>query len=83
MLMRSRFFNFEVGDLPQTIQADLDMLSPDFYTPMTTSGNGSQYSFFSRSRGPYRYKLQGTLEAAATGPSQQVDQRGLRFLIFL
>jgi hypothetical protein len=55
--MRSRFFNFEIGDPPQTIQADLDMLSPDFYTLMTTSGNGSQYNSFSRSHGPYKYDL--------------------------
>jgi hypothetical protein len=49
VLIRSRFFNLEVGGPSQTVQADLDMLSPDFYTLMTTSGNGSQYNSFSRS----------------------------------
>ena len=52
-----RFFNLEVGDPPQTIQADLDMLSPDFYTLMTTSGNGSQYNSFSKSHGLSRLNL--------------------------
>jgi hypothetical protein len=57
VLMRPRFFNLEVGDPPQMIQADLDMLSPDFYTLMTTSGNGSQYNSFSRSHGLSRLDL--------------------------
>lgn len=35
-----------VGEPSQSLEADLDMLSPDFYALMTTSGKGSNYDTF-------------------------------------
>jgi hypothetical protein len=45
-LTLQRFAAIQVGSPPQTLEFDLDMLSPDFYTVMTTSGKGSRYDTF-------------------------------------
>lgn len=45
----SRYARIEVGDPPQTLEVDVDMLSPDFYTIMTTSERGSKYDTFGSS----------------------------------
>jgi hypothetical protein len=52
-----RYTNLPLGPQPSTIEVDLDMLSPDFYTVQTTSGEGSQYNVFSETHGklPTRY----------------------------
>jgi hypothetical protein len=46
-----RYTNLPLGPQPSTIEVDLDMLSPDFYTVQTTSGEGSQYNVFSNTHG--------------------------------
>ncbi|KAF7511756.1 hypothetical protein GJ744_003487 [Endocarpon pusillum] len=48
----SWYTNLPVGPPPNTIEVDLDMLSPDFYTVQTTSGKGSQYNVFSETHVP-------------------------------
>lgn len=35
-----------MGSALQELEVDLDMLSPDLYTIMTTSGQGSRYDTF-------------------------------------
>ena len=47
-----RYFDASVGDPPQVLQFDVDMLSTDFYTLMTTSETGSRYNSFSNSHIP-------------------------------
>lgn len=42
----TRYITLDVGDPPQKLQFDLDMLAPDFYTALTTSGSGSKYDTF-------------------------------------
>lgn len=46
-----RYTSLPLGPQPNTIEVDLDMLSPDFYTVQTTSGEGSQYNVFSETHG--------------------------------
>lgn len=41
-----RYTELLVGSPPQKLEVDIDMLSPDFYTVMTTSGKGSRYDTF-------------------------------------
>jgi len=36
----------EPSRVPQTLEVDIDMLNPDFYTIMTQSGRGSKYDTF-------------------------------------
>lgn len=43
---RGRYTTLELGEPKQKLEADLDMLRPDFYTIMTTSGEGSKYDTF-------------------------------------
>lgn len=50
-MITARYTNLPVGPQPNTIGFDLDMLSPDFYTVQTTSGEGSQYNVFSETHG--------------------------------
>jgi hypothetical protein len=45
-LTKTRFTSIEVGTPPQALQFDIDMLSPDFYTVMTSSEGGSRYDTF-------------------------------------
>ncbi|KIW14627.1 hypothetical protein PV08_07411 [Exophiala spinifera] len=40
------YAELQVGDPPQVLEVDIDMLSPDFYTIMTSSGTGSKYDTF-------------------------------------
>lgn len=43
----------KIGDPPQEIEMDLNMLVSDFYVVTTTSRSGSKYDdFFSKSSGP-------------------------------
>lgn len=43
-----------VGRPPQPLEFELDMLSPDFYMLLTTSGTGSKYdTFASQSHGEH------------------------------
>lgn len=44
---QARYTKLQVGEPRQTLEIDLDMLSPDFYTIMTTSGQGLKYDTFS------------------------------------
>ncbi|KEF58289.1 uncharacterized protein A1O9_06215 [Exophiala aquamarina CBS 119918] len=37
------YTRFTVGEPPQSLEVELDMLSPDFYTVVTTSGKGTLY----------------------------------------
>jgi hypothetical protein len=46
VLTMTRFASIEVGTPPQALQFDIDMLSPDFYTVVTTSEGGSRYDTF-------------------------------------
>ena len=49
---RSRHATVAIGDPPQEIEVDLDMLTSDFYVITTTSSKGSRYDdFFSRTNG--------------------------------
>lgn len=41
-----RYTTLQVGEPRQMLEVDIDMLSPDFYTIMTTSGQGSKYDTF-------------------------------------
>lgn len=36
----------KIGDPPQDIEVDIDMLSPDFHFLATSSGQGDKYDFF-------------------------------------
>jgi len=48
----SRFARVEIGEPPQEIELDLDMLTSDFYVLTTTSSKGSKYDdYFSKSAG--------------------------------
>ncbi|KAK5070380.1 hypothetical protein LTR64_000051 [Lithohypha guttulata] len=40
------YTTIQVGKPPQTLEVDIDMLNPDFYLIMTTSGRGSKYNTF-------------------------------------
>jgi len=45
----------KIGNPPQEIEVDLDMLASDFYVVTTTSRRGSRYDdFFSQTVGMYR-----------------------------
>ncbi|KAK5045926.1 hypothetical protein LTR84_008712 [Exophiala bonariae] len=47
------YTHLKVGEPPQDLEVELDMLSPDFYTVVTTSERGSAYNASgSRSHGP-------------------------------
>lgn len=49
-----RFAGLAVGEPAQSLDFDIDMLGPDFYTVMTTSGMGSKYdTFASQSHGEF------------------------------
>jgi hypothetical protein len=48
-LIALRYVTLEVGNSPQALEFDVDMLGPDFYTVMTTSGVGNRYDTFSSS----------------------------------
>lgn len=53
-----RYTRLELGKPPQSLEFDLDMLSPDFYTIMTTSDQGSRYDTFkSNTNGMYVERL--------------------------
>ena len=44
----------KIGDPPQEIEMDLNMLVSDFYVVTTTSRSGSKYDdYFSKSSGPF------------------------------
>lgn len=45
----SRYTTLHVGTPPQALEVDLDMLTPDYYHLMTTSGQGSKFDTFSSS----------------------------------
>jgi hypothetical protein len=47
-----RFHPLHMSDAVQTVELDIDMLSPDFYISTTTSGRGSQYNAFVSSHIP-------------------------------
>ena len=52
----SRFAKVGIGEPPQEIEIDLDMLASDFYVLTTTSGIGSKYEdYFSKSNGNPAY----------------------------
>jgi hypothetical protein len=40
---RNRYTILEVGTPPQSLEVDIDMLSPDYYTIVTASGRGVKY----------------------------------------
>ncbi|KAK5099649.1 hypothetical protein LTR24_001308 [Lithohypha guttulata] len=42
----SWYTKLQVGQPPQTLEVDIDMLSPEFYTIMTQSDQGSKYDTF-------------------------------------
>jgi len=46
------FHPLHTSDGVQTVELDIDMLSPDFYVSTTTSGRGSQYNAFVSSHTP-------------------------------
>jgi hypothetical protein len=48
-----RYTNLPLGPPPNTMEVDLDMLSPDFYTVETTSLEGSRYNVFSETHGQF------------------------------
>lgn len=46
---RSRYAKIKIGDPPQEIEMDLNMLASDFYVLTTTSRKGSRYDdYFSQ-----------------------------------
>ena len=48
----SRFANVKIGDPPQEIEMDLNMLASDFYVVATTSREGSKFDdYFSKTHG--------------------------------
>lgn len=50
----SGYVELAVGEPAQSLDFDIDMLGPDFYTVMTTSGKGSKYdTFASQSHGEF------------------------------
>lgn len=52
----SRYTTIDVGDPPQALEIDLDLLTPDFYTVLTTSNGGHKYNTFgSHSHGQTDY----------------------------
>jgi hypothetical protein len=51
----SRFAKVQIGQPPQEIEVDLDMLTSDFYVLTTTSSRGSKYDdYFSKTAGILR-----------------------------
>ena len=51
-----RYAKFKIGDPPQEIEVDLNMLVSDFYIVATTSRRGSKYDdFFSQSVGVFQW----------------------------
>jgi hypothetical protein len=50
--MNFRYHDLHMSDNLQSVDLDIDMLSPDFYVSTTTSGKGSQYNAFVQSHIP-------------------------------
>lgn len=48
----NRYAKIEIGEPPQAVEMDLNMLASDFYIVITTSRKGSRYDdFFSQTGG--------------------------------
>lgn len=54
---RNRYATIRIGEPPQAVEMDLNMLASDFYVTITTSRKGSRYDdLFSQTGGNFKYK---------------------------
>lgn len=49
LTVRCRYATMSVGQPPQALEFDLDMLSPDFFALLTTSAEGGRFDTFQSS----------------------------------
>lgn len=71
----SRFAKIKIGEPPQEIELDIDMLTSDFYILTTTSSKGSKYD-------DYFSKTAGNLRCFALYRSFQADHIHVRSWIY-
>ena len=60
LILNHRYAKTMIGDPPQEIEVDLNMLASDFYIFLTTSRKGSKYDdYFSQTRGRTSHSKSG------------------------